>query len=48
MADHFAATDARSEISRIVSQLVADDRELSGADTLAARWPASLTSAADP
>ena len=39
MADEFAAIDTRSEISRIVSQLVADDRELSGADTLAARHP---------
>jgi hypothetical protein len=39
MADEFAAIDTRSEISRIVSQLVANDRELSGADTLAARDP---------
>lgn len=39
MADEFAAIDTRSEISRIVSQLVADDRELSGGDTLAARHP---------
>jgi MGT family glycosyltransferase len=39
MADQFAAIDTRSEISRIVSQLVADDRELSAPDTLAARHP---------
>ena len=39
MADEFAAIDTRSEICRIVSQLVADDRELSGADTVAARHP---------
>jgi UDP:flavonoid glycosyltransferase YjiC (YdhE family) len=35
MADEFAAIDTRSEILRIVSQLVADGRELSRADTLA-------------
>ncbi len=39
MADQFAAIDTRSEIHRIVSQLVADERELSGADTLAAHQP---------
>jgi MGT family glycosyltransferase len=39
MADEFAAIDTRSEISRIVSELAADDRELSEADTLAARHP---------
>ncbi len=35
MADQFAAIDTRSEIPRVVSQLVADER----ADTLAARQP---------
>ena len=39
MAAQFAAIDTRSEILRIVSQLVADSRELSGADTRAARQP---------
>ena len=39
MADQFAAIDTRSEIPRIVSQVVADERELSGADTLAAHQP---------
>jgi UDP:flavonoid glycosyltransferase YjiC (YdhE family) len=39
MADEFAAIDTRSEILRIVSRLVADDRELSGADALTAGRP---------
>ena len=39
MAAQFAAIDTRSEIPGIVSQLVADERELSEADTLAARQP---------
>jgi UDP:flavonoid glycosyltransferase YjiC (YdhE family) len=39
MADQFAAIDTRSEIPRIVGQLVADEREMTGADTLAAPQP---------
>jgi MGT family glycosyltransferase len=39
MAAQFAAIDTRSEILRIVSQLVANARESSGADTRAARQP---------
>jgi MGT family glycosyltransferase len=39
MAYEFAAIDTRSGISRIVSELVADDRALSGAGALAARHP---------
>jgi MGT family glycosyltransferase len=39
MADEFAAIDTRSEIPRIVSQLVAENSELSGADTRTAREP---------
>jgi MGT family glycosyltransferase len=39
MAYEFAAIDTQSEISRIVSELVADDRTLSGAGALAARHP---------
>jgi MGT family glycosyltransferase len=37
MATQFAAIDTRSEILRIVRELVADERELSSADTPAAR-----------
>jgi MGT family glycosyltransferase len=39
MADQFATIDTRSEIPRIVSQLVADEKRLSGADTLVAHQP---------
>jgi len=39
MAGEFAAIDTQSEIPRIVSQLVADERKLSGADTLPGRQP---------
>jgi MGT family glycosyltransferase len=39
MAYEFAAIDTRSEIPRIVSELVAEDRASSGAGTLAARHP---------
>jgi hypothetical protein len=39
MADQFAAIDTCSEIPRIVGQLVADEREMTGADTLAAPQP---------
>jgi len=39
MAAQFAAIDTRSEILRIVRELVVDERELPGADTPAARQP---------
>jgi MGT family glycosyltransferase len=39
MADQFAAIDTQSEIPRIVGQLVADERKLSGGDTPAGRQP---------
>jgi UDP:flavonoid glycosyltransferase YjiC (YdhE family) len=39
MADQFAAIDTRSEISRIVGELVADEREMTETDSLAAGQP---------